>query len=62
MPTADRVLPWRRAAQAVPDDVRELVDIYRSILPFMLLMALTVILLLVFPQIALWLPNLYAGK
>ncbi len=29
MPTADRVLPWRRSAQAVPDDVRELVDLYR---------------------------------
>jgi GTP diphosphokinase / guanosine-3',5'-bis(diphosphate) 3'-diphosphatase len=30
LPTADRVLPWRRSAQAVPDDVRELVDIYRA--------------------------------
>ncbi len=30
MPTADRVLPWRRSSQAVPDDVRELVDLYRS--------------------------------
>jgi guanosine-3',5'-bis(diphosphate) 3'-pyrophosphohydrolase len=30
LPTADRVLPWRRSAQAVPGGVRELVDIYRS--------------------------------
>jgi GTP diphosphokinase / guanosine-3',5'-bis(diphosphate) 3'-diphosphatase len=30
LPTADRVLPWRRSAQAVPDDVRELVDLYRA--------------------------------
>ena len=30
MPTADRVLPWRRSAHAVPDDVRELVDLYKS--------------------------------
>ena len=30
MPTADRVLPWRRSAHAVPHDVRELVDIYRA--------------------------------
>jgi TRAP-type mannitol/chloroaromatic compound transport system permease large subunit len=37
-------------------------DIYRSIMPFMLLMVLSVILLLIFPQIALWLPNLYSGK
>jgi guanosine-3',5'-bis(diphosphate) 3'-pyrophosphohydrolase len=30
LPTADRVLPWRRSAHAVPDDVRELVDLYKS--------------------------------
>ena len=30
MPTADRVLPWRRSSQAVPKDVRGLVDIYRA--------------------------------
>ena len=29
MPTADRVLPWRRSSQAVPNDVRELVRLYR---------------------------------
>ena len=29
MPTADRVLPWRRSAHAVPHDARELVDTYR---------------------------------
>jgi GTP pyrophosphokinase len=27
--TADRVLPWRRTSQTVPDDVRELVGTYR---------------------------------
>ena len=37
-------------------------DIYRSILPFFLLMVLSVILLMIFPQIALWLPGLYAGR
>ena len=37
-------------------------DIYRSILPFVLMMVLTVILLMIFPQIALWLPGLYAGR
>jgi len=30
VPTADRVLPWRRSSQAVPHDVRELVAIYRT--------------------------------
>jgi GTP pyrophosphokinase len=28
--TADRVLPWRRTSQAVPSDVRDLVETYRS--------------------------------
>ncbi|HHY49254.1 MAG TPA: TRAP transporter large permease subunit [Alphaproteobacteria bacterium] len=36
-------------------------DIYRSIVPFMLLMAVTIIVLMIFPQIALWLPALYTG-
>ncbi len=39
-----------------------LVDIYRSIVPFFLMMALSVILLMIFPQIALWLPNWYSGR
>ncbi len=30
MATADRVLPWRRTALAVPNDVRDLVDTYRA--------------------------------
>jgi tripartite ATP-independent transporter DctM subunit len=36
-----------------------LADIYRSIIPFVLVMVVGLILLMVFPQIALWLPNLY---
>jgi tripartite ATP-independent transporter DctM subunit len=39
-----------------------LVDIYRSIAPFFALMVLSLIIVLVFPQIALWLPNLYSGR
>ena len=39
-----------------------LVDIYRSIVPFVAMMAISVILILVFPQIALWLPNMYSGR
>jgi TRAP-type mannitol/chloroaromatic compound transport system permease large subunit len=39
-----------------------LVDIYRSIVPFFMLMVITVIIILIFPQIALWLPNLYTGQ
>ncbi len=37
-------------------------DIYRSIIPFFLLMVVTIIVLMLFPQIALWLPNLYMGR
>lgn len=39
-----------------------LVDIYRSIVPFVLLMILGLGLVIVFPQIALWLPELYYGR
>jgi tripartite ATP-independent transporter DctM subunit len=39
-----------------------LIDIYRSIVPFFFLMVISLIILLIFPQIALWLPNLYSGK
>ncbi len=34
-----------------------LVDIYRSIIPFVMVMVLALILVMVFPQIALWLPE-----
>ncbi|WP_374622596.1 TRAP transporter large permease subunit [Devosia sp.] len=37
-------------------------DIYRSIGPFAALMVLTIILLMLFPQIALWLPQAYTGR
>jgi tripartite ATP-independent transporter DctM subunit len=37
-------------------------DIYRSIGPFFALMVVSVILILLFPQIALWLPDLYTAS
>ena len=37
-------------------------DIYRSIVPFVGLMILTIIILMVFPEIALWLPNWWTGR
>ena len=39
-----------------------LADIYRSIIPFVLVMAVGLGLVMLFPQIALWLPDLYFGK
>lgn len=39
-----------------------LIDIYRSIIPFVLIMTLALILVMVFPQIALWLPEYVYSK
>jgi TRAP-type mannitol/chloroaromatic compound transport system permease large subunit len=39
-----------------------LVDIYRSVFPFVLLMVLGLAIIIRFPQIALWLPGLYQGQ
>ena len=37
-------------------------DIYRSIIPFVLVMILGLVIVMLFPGIALWLPNLYFGR
>ncbi len=37
-------------------------DIYRSITPFFLLMALSMIIIMIFPEIALWLPRVVTGR
>jgi len=39
-----------------------LVDIYRSIWPFVLMMAMTIALVMIFPQLALWLPHTVRGN
>jgi tripartite ATP-independent transporter DctM subunit len=39
-----------------------LVDIYRSIVPFVGIMIVTIIIVMAFPQLTLWLPNLYFGR
>ncbi|MBI1621074.1 TRAP transporter large permease [Aquamicrobium zhengzhouense] len=39
-----------------------LVDIYRSIWPFFFMMIFTMVLIMIFPQIALLIPNLYYGR
>lgn len=39
-----------------------LVDIYRSIWPFLFLMILSMVIIALFPQIALFLPDLYYGR
>jgi tripartite ATP-independent transporter DctM subunit len=37
-------------------------DIYRSIIPFVLVMSLGLALVMIFPEIALWLPNWHYGR
>ena len=37
-------------------------DIYRSIIPFVLVMTLGLVLVMIFPEIALWLPNWHYGR
>lgn len=44
-----------------PDEI-SLVDIYRSIIPFVLIMTFALIIVMVFPQIALWLPEYVYAK
>ncbi|MGD2269272.1 MAG: TRAP transporter large permease subunit [Desulfobacterales bacterium] len=39
-----------------------LADIYRSIIPFVLVMGVGLAIVMIFPQIALWLPNLYFSQ
>ncbi len=39
-----------------------LADIYRSIVPFVLVMVLGLVIVMLFPGIAMWLPNLYFGR
>ena len=39
-----------------------IVDIYRSIIPFFFLMVLTMIIIMIFPEIAMWLPDVYWGR
>ena len=39
-----------------------LADIYRSIIPFVLVMCVGLAIVMLFPQIAMWLPNVYFGR
>ena len=47
-------------AKALPEVT--LLDIYRSIIPFVFVMCLGLALVMVYPQIALWLPELHYGR
>ena len=39
-----------------------LMDIYKSIIPFVILMVVGLFIIMAFPQIALWLPDMYYGQ
>ncbi len=44
-----------------PDEI-SLMDIYKSIIPFVLIMTFALVLVMIFPQIALWLPEYVYAK
>jgi tripartite ATP-independent transporter DctM subunit len=45
----------------VPEGI-SLADIYRSIVPFVMLQALCLIIVMIFPSLAVWLPNMMIGN
>jgi tripartite ATP-independent transporter DctM subunit len=47
--------------KAVAPEGTSMTDIYRSVYPFVLIMLLTIVLLIIFPQIVTWLPHLVRG-
>ena len=49
------------AAEGVQEQVGTIADVYLGVLPFMACMAIVIALLIAFPDIALWLPNLVKG-
>jgi len=49
------------ALQTVVHDVN-LADMFRGVMPFLVVMIICVVILIVFPQISLVLPNLLGGK
>jgi tripartite ATP-independent transporter DctM subunit len=53
--------PFGLMRAMAPPDIT-LVDIYRSIIPFFALMVISLIILIIFPQISLWLPQQYVGR
>ena len=48
-------------ASGVVEEVGTITDVYIGVLPFMAVMAAMIVMLILFPQIALWLPDLVKG-
>ena len=49
-------------ASGMAEEVGTITDVYIGVLPFMAVMAAIIILLIAFPQIALWLPDVVKGS
>jgi len=45
----------------VPDNI-SIGDIYRSVIPFVALEAIGLVIVILFPALSLWLPDLFLGK
>lgn len=52
---------WRRSKAKAPKEIT-LVDIYSSIVLFVIIMTIGLGLVMLFPQIAMWAPEFYFGK
>ena len=50
------------ASGGTVEDVGTITDVYIGVLPFMAVMAAMIVMLIIFPQIALWLPDLVKGS
>jgi TRAP-type mannitol/chloroaromatic compound transport system permease large subunit len=48
-------------ASGQAEEIGTITDVYIGVLPFMAVMAAIIVLLIIFPDIALWLPNLVKG-
>jgi len=44
----------------VPKEI-SMADIYRSVIPFVVIQGIGLVIVMIFPQIVLWLPNLIFG-
>ena len=49
-------------AAAAAEEMGTITDVYIGVLPFMAVMAGAIVLLIIFPEIALWLPDQVKGS
>tara|TARA_B100001093_G_C26453830_1_gene853484 strand:+ start:536 stop:685 length:150 start_codon:yes stop_codon:yes gene_type:complete len=48
--------------RAIAPQEISIIDIYRSVIPFVGVMVMMLVIMMLFPELALWLPNHVYGK